>query len=430
VKKADHENVVLDDGFFRRESGRLVAALTRIFGVQNLALAEDVVQDTLVNAFEVWSYRGVPNHYSALLMTSAKNRVLDVFRRQRTARKFAPELRRMADSEWTLRPTIDALFLPDALKDDELRMMFSCCHPHLREDVQVALILQILCGFGAPEIASAFLVSEAAIEKRLERGKKALAGSKRLFELGAKDFAPRLSAVHRALYLLFSEGYHGAGATVVRVDLCRDAMRLVRLLVDHAPSATPATHALAALMYLDAARLPARTDEAGDLKALFEQDRSKWDPELLEEGMKLLEASAAGGELTAYHLEAGIAGYHASAARAKDTQWGEIVALYDALLRIRPSPVVALNRAIAIAEHEGPARGLEAIHVIANAKRLARYPFYPAAIGELELRSGKPDVARKHFETALRLARNESERRFLAQRIAECRKPRGLPSEK
>jgi RNA polymerase sigma-70 factor (ECF subfamily) len=420
-KEGEDEDVVLDDGFFRRESGRLLAALTRIFGVQNLALAEDVVQDTLANAFEVWSYGGVPKHYSALLMTSAKNRVLDVFRRQRTVRKFAPELQRMTESEWTLRPTIDALFLPDALRDDELRMMFSCCHPRLREEVQVALILHVLCGFGVPEIANAFLISKAAVEKRLERGKKALAGSKRLFELGAKDFAPRLSAVHRALYLLFSEGYHGAGAAVVRAELCRDAMRLVRLLVDHASSATPATHALAALMYLDAARLPGRTDEAGNLTALFAQDRSKWDPELLDEGMKLLEASATGGELTAYHLEAGIAGYHASAARAEETQWAEIVALYDALLRVRPSPVVALNRAIAIAEHEGPARGLEEIHAIANSKRLARYPFYPAAMGELELRSGRPDAARKYFEAAHRLARNEGERRFLEQRVAECR---------
>jgi len=422
---ADPKGVALDDRFFRRESGRLLAALTRIFGAQNLALAEDVVQETLANAFEVWSYEGIPKHYSALLMTSAKNRVLDVFRRQRTARKVAPELRRMAESEWTLRPAIEAAFLPDALKDDELRMMFSCCHPRLREDVQIALILHILCGFGIHEIASAFLIGEAAVEKRLARGKKVLADSKRLFELTAKDFAPRLSAVQRALYLLFNEGYHGAGAeAVVRIDLCRDAMRLVQLLVHHASAATPETHALAALMYLDAARLPARVDDAGNLKALFEQDRSRWDADLIAEGMNELEASARGGELTAYHVEAGIAGFHAAAGRTEDTQWGEIVALYDALVTMRPSPVVALNRAIAIAEHEGPSRGLDEIQAIKGAERLARYPFYPAAMGELELRSGRLLAAQKNFRAARALARNEGERRFLDQRIAECQRGR------
>jgi RNA polymerase sigma-70 factor (ECF subfamily) len=412
---------VLDEHFFRREAGRLVAALTRVFGVQNLALAEDIVQDTLANAFEVWSYRGVPEHYSALLATSAKNRVLDVLRRERTARKYAPELGRMLESEWTRRPTLDQLFLPDALRDDELRMMFSCCQPRLHEDAQVALILNVLCGFGVEEIASAFLVTPAAVEKRLSRGKKALAGSKRLFELTADDFAPRLSAVHRALYLLFSEGYHGAcPEAVVRIDLCQEALRLVRLLVDHAPSATPATHALAALMCLNAARLPGRIDEEGRLKALFEQDRSRWDARLITEGLAQLDASATGDELTAYHVEAGIAGLHATAASALETRWGDIVALYDVLMTIRPSPVVALNRAMAIAQHQGPARGLEAIRAIEGAERLARYPFYPAALGELELRIGRTDAARDHLRAARRLARNDGERAFLDRRIAEC----------
>jgi RNA polymerase sigma-70 factor (ECF subfamily) len=299
--------------------------------------------------------------------------------------------------------------------------MFSCCHPRLHEDVQVALILNILCGFSAGEVASAFLVTEAAVEKRLLRGKKAVADSKRLFELTAEDFEPRLSTVRRALYLLFNEGYHGASAkAVVRPDLCREAMRLVRLLVDHGPAATPATHALAALLWLDAARLPSRIDEAGNLKALFEQDRSQWDATLISEGLKFLDRSATGEELTAYHVEAGIAAIHAVAPRAEDTRWGDIVALYDTLMKINPSPVVALNRAMAIAEHEGPARGLDAIRAIDAADRFASYPFYPAALGELELRSGQARAAREHFREALRLARNDGERRFLEQRVAAC----------
>jgi RNA polymerase sigma-70 factor (ECF subfamily) len=413
--------VTPDDALFRREAARLLATLTRAFGIDNLALAEDVVQETLAGAFEAWSYKGVPAHYSALLTTAAKNRAIDVFRRERTARKFAPEFRRVVESEWILRPELEARFLPDALKDDELRMMFTCCCPRLHEDVQVALVLHLLCALGVDEIASAFLVSTAAIEKRLSRGKKTLAESKRLFELTAKDFAPRLSAVHRALYLLFSEGYHGASSeAVVRIDLCREAMRLVRLLVDHAPAATPGTYALAALMSLNAARLPGRIDDDGNLRPLFLQDRSRWDEELVAEGMMRLGQSAAGDCLTEYHVEAGIAAQHASAGSATETNWTEIVRLYDVLMKIRPSPVVALNRAMAIAESEGPERGLAAITTIVGVQRLAGYPFYPAAVAELELRLGRPLVAGKYFELARALARNDVERRFLERRLDEC----------
>jgi RNA polymerase sigma-70 factor (ECF subfamily) len=384
-------------------------------------LAEDVVQDTLANAFEVWSYRGVPRHHAALLTAAAKNRALDVLRRERTARRFAPELARFIESEWTIQASIDDLFLPDALRDDELRMMFSCCHPRLHEDSQLALILNILCGFAVDEIASAFLVTPAAIRKRVLRGKKALAKSKRLYELTADDSAARLSTVHRALYLLFSEGYHGACSTaVVRLELCREAMRLVRLLVDHPASATPATRALAALMCFDAARLPGRLDEAGNLKGLFEQDRSLWDADLVTEGLTLLEQSAAGEDVSLYHVEAAIAARHATAATAETTPWNEIVELYDVLMRIRPSPVVALNRAMAVAQHEGPERGLAAIRSIEGVERFASYPFYPASLGELELRCSRAKEAKAHFKAAHRLARNDGERRFLESRIAAC----------
>ena len=410
-----------DGPFSRRESARLVSVLTRVFGVENLPLAEDVVQETLASAFEAWSYSGVPEHYSALLTTAAKNRAIDVFRRERTARKFAPELTRLIESEWTLRPTVDEMFQPDALKDDELRMMFSCCHPRLHEDAQVALILNILCGFGVDEVAAGFLANVAAIHKRLSRGKKVLAGSSRLFDLKAHDFAHRLSAVQRALYLLFNEGYHGASAeAVVRADLCRQAMRLVGMLVEHAPSATPSTKALASLMCLNAARLPARTDEAGNLKGLFDQDRSRWDARLIAEGVQLLGDSATGDELSVYHVEARIATLHATAPAACETPWSEIVDLYDVLMRIAPSPVVALNRAVAIAQHEGAAQGLAALHAIHGKERLAGYPFYAAALGELELRLGNADTAIRYFEEAHRLSRNDAERRFIERRIAAC----------
>jgi RNA polymerase sigma-70 factor (ECF subfamily) len=246
-----------------------------------------------------------------------------------------------------------------------------------------------------------------------------LAASKRLFDLADADFSARLSAVQRALYLLFNEGYHGASAeSVVRVELCEEAMRLAGLLLHHPLASTPATHALAALMSFNAARLPARVDQSGNLSSLFDQDRSRWDPALVAEGQRLLDLSATGRELDAYHVEAAIASVHAHARSAQDTNWGQIVALYDTLMTIRPSPVVALNRAIAVAEHEGPERGLEEIRAIAGRDRLASYPFYFAALGELELRCDRRDIAREHFHAAAALARNPMERRYLGQRVS------------
>jgi RNA polymerase sigma factor (sigma-70 family) len=407
-----------DEHLFRRESGRMVAALTRLFGVHNLALAEDVVQDAFCRALEVWKVRGVPENPSAWLMMTAKNRALDVLRRERTALRFAPELDRLLGSEWTIAPVVDEAFAAHTIRDEQLRMMFSCCHPRLPEEAQVALILNILCGFGAHEIASAFLTGRAAIEKRISRGKKLLAGSSRLFDLAAVDYELRLSAVRRALYLLFNEGFHGAStASSVRVELCGEAMRLATLLLEHPPAATPATYALAALMYLHAARLPARLDSAGDLIGLLDQDRSRWDGRLLAEGLALFERSAAGVELSAYHVEAAVAAAHAGARSVEETDWPSIVALYDRLMDIAPSPVVALNRAIAIAERDGAERGLEALHAIVDRDRLSGYPFYPAAIGELELRRGNRERAREYLLAALDRARSPTERRFLEGRL-------------
>lgn len=413
----------LSDHLYRREAGRMIATVTRIFGVHNLALAEDVVHDAFCRALEVWKFRGVPDNPSAWLMTAAKNRALDVIRRQRTALRFAPELGRLLESEWTLRPTLDEAFGPHAIKDDQLRMMFSCCNPRLAESAQIALILQLLCGFSVREIAAAYLIGVSAAEKRTVRAKKLLAASESLFEIAdAADFAVRLDAVHRALYLLFNEGYHGASAeTPVRAGLCREGMRLAALLLEHPLAATPATHALYALMCFNAARLTARVDSFGDLIPLADQDRSQWDPKLIAEGQRQLDLAASGPDPSDYHIEAALAATHTCAPSTAQTDWTRIVELYDALLRVRPSPVVELNRAIAIAQIEGPERGLEGLRAIADHERLASYPFYSAALGELELQCGREAIARAHFETAAALARNATERRFLERRAGACR---------
>ena len=413
------------DHLFRREHGRMVAVVTRIFGVHNLKLAEDVVQDAFCRALDIWKVKGLPENPSAWLMAVAKNRALDAIRRERTARNFAPELDRLLKSEWTAAQTIAENFGANEIRDNSLRLMFSCCHPASGEEAQVALILNILCGFSVGEIASAFVSTHAAIEKRITRAKHLLGSSGALFEVTAPaDFAARLPSVHRALYLLFNEGYHGACAkSAVRAELCREAIRLAEIMLAHPFGAVPQSHALAALFCLNAARMPARMDTSGNLLALADQDRSQWDRELAARGLKFLELSAAGDAASEYHIEAAIAAAHINAPSTEETGWPQIVWLYDLLMRMHPSPVVALNRAIAIGESEGPERGREALAAISGSERLAAYPFYPAALAEMELRLGNADAAREHFRAALSLARNPEEARFLTARLTACTTP-------
>lgn len=408
------------DHLFRHEAGRMVAALTRVFGLHNLELAEDVVQDAFCRALEVWKLRGIPENPSAWLMKTARNRALDVLRRERTARTFAPEYGRLLESEWTVANAVQEVFDTTDVRDDQLRMMFSCCHRGLPEAAQVMLVLALVGGFGVREIAAAFVSSRPAVEKRLMRAKRTLKESGPLFDIADNaDFASRLPAVQRALYLIFSEGYHGASAqAVIRADLCLEAIRLTSLLAKHPLAATPSTHALLALMYLDAARLPARLDLAGNLTSLFDQDRLRWDRAMIVEGKAWLERSATGSVASRYHVEAAIAAAHARAASIYETDWAQIVSLYDTLMTIAPSPIVALNRAIAVAQRDGPQRGLEAIDAIADRDRLGDYPFYHAARGELELRRGNDTIARDHFQAAMAVARNVEERRFYESRLA------------
>lgn len=400
----------------------MVAALVRIFGVASVDLAEDVVQETLCRALDAWKYGPVPANPAAWLMASAKNRAIDVIRRERSVRKFSPDIAHLLQSEWTLRATVDDLFLDEEIRDGELRMMFSCCHPKLGPPAQMAVILKLLCGFSVGEIGRAFLASEAAIEKRLQRALEVLASSGALFEVrGRRAIAARLPTVCRAVYLLFNEGYHASHSeSAVRDDLCRAALRLSALLIDHPLTRGPRTHALAALCCLNAARLPARVDAEGALVLLDAQDRSLWDRELMGKGLALLDASSVGDRLTEYHLEAAIAAKHGTAESFAATDWQGIVELYDVLLRLRPSPVVALNRAIAISRARGPEEALAEIAQIAGSRALERYRFLPAVLGELHARAGRPEVARGHLERALALARGASEVELYRRKLAAC----------
>ena len=399
----------------------MVSYLTRIVGMGRLDLAEDVVQDTLCRALETWPLHGLPDNPSAWLMRVARNRAIDLLRRDDQFRYFAPELVHILRLREDLPGETPAF--EEEIRDDQLRMMFSCCHPGLSTEAQVTLILKTLCGFSVSEIAHALLASEDSIEKRLGRARKLFRLSGTFVEItNASDIPKRLEAVYQVIYLLFSEGYHGSRSErMVREDLCFEAIRLALLLSEHPEGGKPKTHALLALLCFHAARLPDRTDDDGVLIQLEIQDRSKWDRDLMARGFQFLEKASMGNELSEYHLEAGIASLHCAAPTYEKTEWTKILELYDMLYRLRPSPIVALNRAIALGKARGPEEGLAELGKICDSARLKDYPFYPAAQGEFHLLAGRPEEAGKHFERAMNLARSRSETTFFERKLKACR---------
>jgi RNA polymerase sigma-70 factor (ECF subfamily) len=413
------ETLQLADHLFRREAGRMVSSLVRVLGVRHLAVAEDAVQDALVRALETWKFGRAPRNPAAWLMRSAHNRAIDLLRRQGSFARLAPDLAQALESAAAIA---DGDAAEQAIADDELRLMFSCCDPALAAPAQVAVILKYLCGFSVQEIARAFLSSEAAVEKQLFRSRRALEARGALYEVrDPAQVRARLPSVQGAVYLLFNEGYHGAHPRhAVRRDLCYEAIRLGALLSQLPAAAGPETQAMLALFCLLAARLSARVDDDGNLLLLAEQDRHRWDRQLIGEGLRRLALSAEGDAVTAWHLEAAIAACHSAAAGFAETDWTSIRGLYDQLLRLRPTPVVALNRAIAIGMAEGPEAGLAALSRIEDRERLARYPFLPAAVAEFELRAGRPERAAELLRDALRLARSPAEEAVLARKLAAC----------
>jgi RNA polymerase sigma-70 factor (ECF subfamily) len=401
----------LVDHLFRREAGKMVATLVRVLGVRNVELAEDVVQDALCCALEIWKYHGVPENPSAWLFQTARNRAVDVLRRRKRQTAAGPALLRR----------LPAAVEDEELRDDQLRMMFCCAHPELPPEGQVAVILKYLCGFSVPEIAQAFLTSAATIEKRLARATRSIRRGSLEFP-GAKSMAARLDSVHQALYLLFNEGYHGSHPErSVREELCFEALRLATLLTERPSTALPSTFALLGLMCLHAARLPSRLDDRGALILLEAQDRRRWNRPLIEQGFMFLASSARGNSLTAFHVEAGIAGLHAQAPSFPATDWDSIVKLYSVLYELRPTPIVALNRAIALGRAGHAQEGLQELDRVRKDGRLSRYPFLEAAAGDLQEQAGRPVDARRHFSRAKALARNDSERQVLDRRIAGLR---------
>jgi RNA polymerase sigma factor (sigma-70 family) len=411
----------LADDLFRHEAGKLISVLTGIFGINRLQLAEDVVQESLVRALRTWPYTGVPQNPAAWLTQTAKNLALDVIRREKLFHDKEPQIIAFMElwpSESALgeSPTFET-----EIRDNRLRLMFACCHPVMSPEDQTALALKTLCAFSPAEIAKAFLTTEAAVAKRLTRAKQKIREEHVPFEIpSGQELSRRLGAVLQTVYLLFNEGYKASsGDHLIREELCQEAIRLASLLGEHPAGNQPRTHALLALMLLNGARLSARTDSEGNLLRLNEQDRSRWNQNMIAQGMSHLSQSAAGDEISPYHLQAGIAACHCAAPDYESTDWPKILALYDRLLELDDSPVVALNRAVAVAKVHGAKAGIQTVEAIQNSRALTSYYLFYAVLGEFEKQLNNFQTAADHFRKALQLTDLTSEQLFLSKRLRD-----------
>lgn len=405
------------DHVFRHEYGRLVAALTRVFGPDRLDLVEDVVQDALLKAMRSWPFAGVPDDPAAWLTRVAHNLALDVVRHRKMAARKIDELAERLPSE--VKPADDS---SELVRDDTLRLMFTTCHPALPADARVALTLKLLCGFGTREIASGLLAKESSVAQRLTRAKAKLQRTGARFEVpDAADLGARVGSVLEVIYLVFNEGYRAhRGADLIRGEFVHEAIRLARQLAAIPAVARPELDALLSLMFFLAARLPARLDAGGELLTLAEQDRGLWDTKCTAAGFAHLERAARGAQLTAFHIEASIASLHAMAPSYAETDWVRILARYDDLLRLAPAPVVGLNRAVAVAKVDGIPAGRAALEALRADRELAEYHLLPVTAAHFAWLDGDRAAALEHYRAALALHCSEPERRLVERRQAAC----------
>jgi RNA polymerase sigma factor (sigma-70 family) len=408
---------------FRHESGKIISTLTRIFGIEHINRAEDLVQETLARALQTWPYYGIPHNPAAWITQVAKNLALDLIRREKIFHNKEIEIARSMDQDSTNAIAENAVIGEKEITDDRLRMMFVCCHPVLAREAHVALALKTLCGFSAGEIARAFLTSEAAIAKRLTRAKQKIRDARVPFEIPAEEeLAQRLDGVLQTLYLLFNEGYKAStGDQLIREALCYEAIRLGGLLAEHPAGNRPGTHALLALMLLNGARLKARQDREGNILRLQEQTRSSWDQAMIARGLFHLMQSMAGDEINEYHLQAGIAACHCAAKDYDSTDWPQILSLYDRLVEMNDSPVILLNRAVALANVHGPKAGIEAVQAIQDRQELDSYYLLYAVLGEFAADLNNKEAARNYFRKSLELTTIKSEQIFMAKKLEQLK---------
>lgn len=410
----------LIEHLFRHESGKMVSVLTGVFGSENLILAEDIVQDTLIEAIKNWTYGGIPNNPTAWLYIVAKNKTLNALKREKYQKKYAFELGHLPESPAIFELDTDQLFSEEGISDDQLRMMFMCCHPSISKDSQIVLILKTLCGFNIVEIAKAFFSSTDTINKRLVRARKKIRQDKIAFEVPKKhELNNRLDAVLEAIYLLFNEGYSASsGELLIRYELCEEAIRLTQIMVNN-PYVTHQTnvYALLSLMQLNASRFKAREDEAGNIFTLEEQNRSLWDFSLMEKGFKNLELSSQQGEVSIYHILASISSYYCSAKDFRSTDWKSILELYDKLLLINNTPIIILNRAIILSKVHTVETAIRELERIKNEKTMqSNYLFY-ATKTELYIQLKNYAIARESLKKAIALAPLPTEKRMLQNRF-------------
>jgi len=407
------------DHLFRHESGKMVSVLSKLFGFKNLDAAQDIVQDTLLQAMKTWSYSGVPDNPSAWLYRVAKNKAVDILRREKTFRELSPQYAYLLQSEYSLSPTVNNLFLENEIQDSQLRMMFACCHPLVPQESQIALTLKTLCGLSVSEISAAFLTNEETIAKRLYRAKEKIKTCD--IELAVpqgNELPDKLEGVLKSLYLLFNEGYNSSHPDLlIREDLCEEAMRLVRLLCQHPLTRLPRTFALYSLFCFQASRLRARLDDNAHIIILKDQDRSKWDRSLIQTGFDYLELAAEPFEVSPYHLEAAIASIHAASPTFETTDWKSIHHLYELLYQLQPNPVVAMNKAIASAYAVSKQQALEELNQING---LEHHHLFYATIGEMYLGLDQKPDAKAAFQKAITLTNSQSEKLLLLAKIGLC----------
>jgi RNA polymerase sigma factor (sigma-70 family) len=407
------------DHLFRHEAGKMTAALSRLLGLQNLETAQDIVQDTLLQAMSTWSYNNIPDNPAAWLYRVAKNKAIDFLRRQKRFREISPEYAYLLQSEYSLAPTVNSLFLENEIEDSQLRMMFACCHPLIPAESQVALTLKTLCGLSTAEIAHAFLTTEETIAKRIYRAKEKIKAEQiELVAPTGQELQQRLDTVLKSLYLLFNEGYNSSHPDqLIREDLCEEAMRLCHLLSQHSLTRFPRTYALLSLFCFQASRLHARLDDKGHIIILKYQNRNNWNRSLIRKGFDCLEMAAEPFEVSTYHLEAAIASLHAAAPSFEQTDWKSIYDLYELLYQLQPNPVVAMNKGIASAYAISKQHALNELHEISG---LENHHLYFASLGELYLDIKEPLKAKENFEKAMRLTHSASEKQFLTEKIRLC----------
>ncbi len=399
----------------------MVAILTRIFGIHNLELAEDVLQDTLHQALADWSLVGIPDNPGGWLMTVAKRKAINTIKRERFYRSFAGDMDALLKSQWTSVYTMDQVFLEPEIRDSQLRMIFTCCHPELPVEAQIALSLKILCGFSIPEISAALLTTDANVSKRLYRAKEKIRA--RHIDLSVPTGAhlrDRLDAVLLAIYLLFNEGYNTSGDNpAIRQDICLEAMRLGMLLTEHPVTREyPPLYALMALLCLHSARFDARLDTNNALVILEDQDRSRWNKELIHEGINFLLRSTGGDDATGLHLEAAIAAEHCLAPDFESTNWDRIHQYYTALVQLKPSSVIHLNLAIVIGKKDGPQIAIPLLHELENHKALENYYLLYASLGEFYQQTGEKDKARRYFHRAKDLTKSPAIQELLDRKMS------------